>query len=379
MADHCALPPEQTSSEIVCRLEQDANAVRVKKLILYACKNWWENDPDRLSVISLQSLVKELRYLNPTLEHLQYKLHLLVGTLSKQEEYLQVATTIVENLTGLYRIAAPLEKTTISTNPLDAIGGELQDQITKILEQEAHSSRIKKLMIYAARKHWEPDSLKIDQAEINQLISELAHQYPTIESLQIGLAAIVKSLNKPIEYAAIANMILREMGKLYSQEDQVPSPESTNDLATQAIAPPSSQTAPAIELFDMRLEIVKFANPLRAKILLFSLVYYPFTCKEQDWSNLKLHSLEGLLRSVTTVCSSLEDLQSKLEAAAQQLNPPEDYIEVVSVILKSLKPGYASLQQHVQQALQITAEVTRANSTQVLISGMPKSSSAIEN
>lgn len=379
MADHRALPPEQTFSEIVRRLEQDANAARIKKLILYACKNWWENDPDRLSVISLQSLVQELRYLNPTLEHLKYKLHLLVGTLSKQEEYLQVATTIIENLTGLYRSATPIEKTTINTNPLDAIGGKLQNQITKILEQEVHSSRIKKLMIYAARKHWEADPLKIDQAEINRLISELAHQYPTIESLQIGLAAIVKSLNKPIEYAAIANMILREMGKLYSQEDEAISPESTNDLATQAVAPPSSQTAPAIELFDMRLEIVKFANPLRAKILLFSLVYYPFTCKEQDWSNLKLYSLEGLLRSVTTVCSSLEDLQSKLEAAAQQLNPPEDYIEVVSVILKSLKPGYASLQQHVQQALQITAEVTRANSTQVLISGVPKSSSAIGN
>lgn len=379
MADHRALPPEQTFSEIVRRLEQDASAARIKKLILYACKNWWENDPDRLSVISLQSLVQELRYLNPTLEHLKYKLHLLVGTLSKQEEYLQVATTIIENLTGLYRSATPIEKTTINTNPLDAIGGKLQNQITKILEQEVHSSRIKKLMIYAARKHWEADPLKIDQAEINRLISELAHQYPTIESLQIGLAAIVKSLNKPIEYAAIANMILREMGKLYSQEDEAISPESTNDLATQAVAPPSSQTAPAIKLFDMRLEIVKLANPLRAKILLFSLVYYPFTCKEQDWSNLKLYSLEGLLRSVTTVCSSLEDLQSKLEAAAQQLNPPEDYIEVVSVILKSLKPGYASLQQHVQQALQITAEVTRANSTQVLISGVPKSSSAIGN
>jgi len=379
MADHRALPPEQTFSEIVRRLEQDANAARIKKLILYACKNWWENDPDRLSVISLQSLVQELRYLNPTLEHLKYKLHLLVGTLSKQEEYLQVATTIIENLTGLYRSATPIEKTTINTNPLDAIGGKLQNQITKILEQEVHSSRIKKLMIYAARKHWEADPLKIDQAEINRLISELAHQYPTIESLQIGLAAIVKSLNKPIEYAAIANMILREMGKLYSQEDEAISPESTNDLATQAIAPPSSQTAPAIELFDMRLEIVKFANPLRAKILLFSLVYYPFTYKEQDWSNLKLYSLEGLLRSVTTVCHSLEDLQSNLEVAAQQLNPPEDYVEVVRVILKSLKPGYISLQQHVQQALQITAEVTRANSTQVLISGVPKSSSAIGN
>lgn len=380
MADHCALPPEQTLFEIVRQLEQDANAVRIKKLILYACKNWWENDPDRLSVISLPSLVQELRYLNPTLEHLQYKLHLLVGTLSKQEEYLQVATTIVENLTGLYRSAAPIEKMTIITNPLDAIRGALQNQITKRLEQEASASRIKKLMIYAARKHWEPDPLKVDQAEINKLISELAHQYPTIESLQIGLAAIVKSLNKPIEYAAIANMILREMGKLYSQEDRVPSPEPRDDLATHPIDLPIPHTVePAIELFDMRLEIVKFANPLRAKILLFSLVYYPFTCKEQDWSNLKLYSLEGLLRSVTTICGSLEDLQSKLEAAAQQLNPPEDYIEVVSVILKSLKPGYISLQQHVQQALQITAEVTQANSTQVLISGMPKSSSAIGN
>ncbi|MCY7321142.1 MAG: hypothetical protein LH660_04910, partial [Phormidesmis sp. CAN_BIN36] len=90
---------------IVCQLEQDANAVRIKKLILYASKNWWENDLDRLSVISLQSLVQELRYLNPTLEHLLYKLHLLVGTLSIKEEYLQVATTIIENLTGLYRSA----------------------------------------------------------------------------------------------------------------------------------------------------------------------------------------------------------------------------------------------------------------------------------
>ncbi len=380
MADHLALPPEPTSSEIVRRLEQDANAVRIKKLILYACKNWWENDADRLRVISLQSLVQELRYLNPTLEHLQYKLHLLVGTLSKQEEYLQVATTIIENLTGLYRVAVPIEKTVISINPLDAIGGELQTQVAEILKQEANSNRIKKLMIQAARKYWEPDPLKVERAEINQLIGELAHQYPTIESLQIGLAASVKSLNKPIEYAAIANMILREMGKLYSHEAQAVRPEPADDLATREIVPIAHAAEPAIELFDMRLEIIKFANPLRVKILLFSLVYYPFTDKEKDWSNLKLYSLEGLLRSVTTLCNSLEDLQSNLEAMAQQLNPPEDYIEVVSVIIKSLKPGYVKLQQHVKQTLESSpAETTQANSTQVLTTSMQMSNSAIEN
>ncbi len=380
MADYPALSPEQTSSEIIRQLEQDANAVRIKKLILYACKSWWENDPNRLSGISLQTLVQELRYLNPTLEHLRYKLHLLVGTLSKQEEYLQVAATIIEKLTGLYRVGVPLEKTTSNANSIHEIGGELQTKITKRLEQEAESSRIKKLMICAVHKYWELDPLKVDQAEIDKLISNLVHQYPTIESLQIGLAAIVKSLNKPSEYAAIANMILREMGKLYSQEERVPSPASTDDLVPQEVVPISHPAEPAIELFDMRLEIVKFANPLRTKILLFSLVYYPFTYKEQDWSNLKLYSLEGLLRSVTTICNSVEDLQSTLEAMAQQLTPPEDYTEVVSVIIKSLKPGYVKLQQHVRQALQSSpAEVTQANSTQVLMTTMPKSNSAIRN
>ncbi len=370
---------------IVCQLEQDANAVRIKKLILYACKNWWENDLDRLSVISLQNLVQELRYLNPTLEHLQYKLKLLVGTLSKQEEYLQVANTIIENLAGLYRTATPIEKITINTNPLDGIGGELQTQITQALEQEANSSsRIKKLMICAARKYWEADTIKVEQAEIKKLISELAHQYPTIESLQIGLAAIVKSLNKPIEYAAIANMILRQMGKLYIQEDTVqenaPFQKSVDSQPSQALDQPVCQTAdPIISLFDMRLEIIKFANPLRAKILLFSLVYYPFAGKEQDWSNLKLHSLEGLLRSVTTVCSSLEALQLKIEAAAHQLSQPEDYLAVASVILKSAKPGYAALQQQVEQALESNADVTRADSTQVLIAPVSKSISRIAN
>ena len=364
---------------IVCQLEQDANAVRIKKLILYACKNWWENDLDRLSVVSLQSLVQELRYLNPTLEHLQYKLKLLVGTLSKQEEYLQVANTIIEKLAGLYRTAPAVEKTTINTNPLDGIGGESQAQITQALEQQANSSsRIKKLMICAAHKYWETDPIKVEQAEIKKLISELAHQYPTIESLQIGLAAIVKNLSKPIEYASIANMILREMGRLYVQAE-VPL-ESVDNLTAQALNQPACQaTDPAISLFDMRLEIVKSANPLRAKILLFSLVYYPFTGKEQDWSNLKLYSLEGLLRSVTTVCSSLEALQLKLEAAAHQLNQPEDYLAVASVIVKSVKPGYAELQQQVKQALDSSADVTRADSTQVLSVSVSKSALGIGN
>ena len=367
---------------IVRQLEQDANAVRIKKLILYACKNWWENDLDRLSVVSLQSLVQELRYLNPTLEHLQYKLKLLVGTLSKQEEYLQVANTIIKNLAGLYRTATTIEKTTINTNPLDGIGGELQTQITQALAQEENSSRIKKLMICAARKYWETDPIKVEQTEIKKLISELAHQYPTIESLQIGLAAIVKSLNKPIEYAAIANMILRELGKLYVQENDVQESASLHKSAdglTSQVIPPLSQSAdPAISLFDMRLEIVKFSNPLRAKILLFSLIYYPFTGKEQDWSNLKLYGLEGLLRSVTTVCSSLEALQIKLEEAAHQLNQSEDYLEVASVILKSVKSGYVQLQQQVQHALESSAaDVTRADSTQVLIAPLSRPISGV--
>jgi hypothetical protein len=354
---------------IVHQLEQDVSAIRIKKLILYACKNWWENDPDRLAAISLQSLVEELRYLYPSLAQLQYKLRIVVGTLNKQEEYSQVATLITEKLAALYVVrASTSEDVTMIRIPTKSIASDLQNQITAALAKDTNLSRIKKLMICSTRKYWETDSSKVDQIELRDLVGDLARLHPNLESLRMGLAVVVKNLSKPIEYAAIADSIVREMCRLYRDSSPESAAEATAIEIIPAKQPLSEEKGQPIDLFDLRLELMKYVNPLRAKILLFSVSYYDFECKQQDWSNLKLYSLEGLLRNVTTIGNSFAELQAKLQETAHRLNEPEEYAEVARVILKCLKPIYLELQQQVQNALSSSvADVTQAKTTQVLI------------
>ncbi|WP_446870113.1 hypothetical protein [Phormidesmis sp. 146-12] len=369
MADECVL---QRSQKIADQLEQDASAVRVKKLIIYACKSWWETDPDILSVINLEKLVSELRQLHPTLEQLQARLKTLVGTLNKRDEYFPIAHLISQAMEALYDAQSEFVEVTTAV-PL--CHPQIQE-IASRLQQNLDLSRIKKLMLSTARNYWETDPLKIHHAQLQDLIDELWKRYPTLEELSTGLAAVVKTLNKPVEYALIAETILLEMRSLYQIQsnlptdllppsDQVTAPDLLKVNPLPIIAP---VPADLIDLFDLRLEIIKYANPLRAKILLFSIVYYRFSFSPQDWSNLKLYTLEGLLRSLTTVCESIADLQTKLRETAQHLNQPDEFVDVAHVLLKCLKPSYSKLQQQVQQAMNDNiTDPTQASATQVLL------------
>lgn len=319
---------------IVMQLEQDPNALRIKKLLLYTCKNWWESDSTRLSVISLQSLIEEIRIAHPTIEQLRSRLTHLIGTLNKSSDYAAVGQIIIAVLQRLYA----QEAVTIITPPESR------------LEQDVNLSRIKKLLIYTCRHYWEANSHVIEQISLQELLSELFQLYPTLEALRSGFSATIKTLNKPVEYALIAELIVRDMESQYGQE------------ATPAIAEPVE----SINLFDVRLEILKSANPLQVKILLFSSAYYVFEFSQQDWINLKLYSLEGLLKTVLSQTSSIEAFQQTLTAKAEQLKNSEQYLELVPVILRSLRSSYTKLQRQLQHALQSgsVADRTLAGSTQ---------------
>jgi hypothetical protein len=337
----------QNASRIVHQLEQDVQALRIKKLLLYACKDCWESDSTRLHEISLDSLVLETLQNYPTPEHLKSRLSHLVGTLNKSAEYLQIATLITSTLTPLYENAAP-EITLIRTPKAEP------HPIAQILEQDLNLSRIKKLLICVCHKYWEANPYVIEQIRLSELLEELVKQYPTITALSEGLASTVRTLNKPIEYALVAETILQAIKPLYSQPVE-PKPAAKAELPQP------------IELFDIRLEMMKYANPLRAKILLFSLAYYRFEFRSQDWSNLKLYSLDGLLRTVLSQSILVDELHQKLRQVAEQLTESEAYLEAANAIVKALKPNYTSLQQQLQQALQSSsvADVTCANATQL--------------
>jgi hypothetical protein len=331
---------------VIQQLEQDANALRIKKLLLYVCKNWWENDATRLNVISLASLVEEIRQTHLTVEHLRSRLTHLVGTLNKSAEYFSIAHTIASALEILYT-----QETTAIAVPKSPVP---QDPIIEKLEQEVQVIRIKKLLICACRKYWEANPKVIEQIALKELIDDLIELHPTFDQLRSGLNAVVKTLNKPIEYFAITEIILREVEVRYGKANE-PQPISETVEGT-------------IDLFDIRLEILKYANPLQTKILLFSVAYYLFEFRNQDWLNLRLYSLDGLLRTVLSQTSSLEDLQQKLQSKAQYLGQSEQYVEIVPVIVKSLKSKYTLLQRQIQKIMQSSsvADMTCAGSTQLV-------------
>ncbi|MBW4418634.1 MAG: hypothetical protein KME13_05340 [Myxacorys californica WJT36-NPBG1] len=371
------------SALIAHQFERDTHAVRIKKLMLYACKDWWENDSARLSAIDLEELVDELRQRYPTLERLRSHLNHLVGMLNKSAEYQVVAQFITTELSVLYVTSGSDSEATTqivsSSQPVTP-----HAKIAHLLESDANLSRIKKLLICVCRKYWEANPYVIEQTLLTDLLQELTKAYATLDCLRVGLAAAVKTLNKPIEYALIAEAILQVIEPLYSIEippAKPPRPTAT-DLAPTAEAYSPSKPLP-IDLFDLRLEIFKYTNPLRAKILLFSLAYYRFEFRSQDWSNLKLYSLEGLLRTilsqaVSTECTSnrtaLEDLQHRLQEMAQQFSDPSElgggneYLDVGQALVKALKPNYSVLQQQIQHALQSgsAADITCASPTQVV-------------
>lgn len=330
---------------VVSQLDQDANALRIKKLLLYVCKNWWENDVTRLSAISLRSLIEEIRQTHPTFEYLRSRLIQLVSTLNKSAEYFPIANTIATTLEILYK-----QDTTVVSVP------EPQDPIVQKLENEVHLIRIKKLLICVCRKYWEANPKVIEQIDLKELIDELVELHPTIDQLRSSLAATVKTLNKPIEYSLIAGIILGEVEARYGEASSPPAESETGEeLGT-------------IDLFDVRLEILKYANPLQTKILLFSLAYYLFEFREQDWLNLKLYSFDGLLRTVLSQTASIEDLQQKLQSKAQQLRESDLYIEIVPIVTRALKSKYTLLQRQIQQVMQTgsVADMTCASSTQLV-------------
>lgn len=356
---------------IAAGLQRSANAARIQKLIFYVCRNRWENDPIQLESLNLQDLIAELHQLAPTLAALRQLLNRFVETLSKRTEYTLIANTIIDQLQPLYPfqttpLAPHSSSASVEAERTETINVPAQpvrpttsySQVIQALEQDPNAARIKKLMLYICRREWETDTGKLTHLDMGTLVQELHRLAPTIDQLESNLQAIVSSLNKPAEYGAIAQTLIRKFRPLYLDPpvsrpaaSQVASPvvtlaellpatspdSSTPPFASEPQDPPNNQT---FNLFDARLGIMKYANPLRAKIVIFSALHSDFDFSGQDWLSLRMYELDGLLRQLLDLCKSYTDLEALLYAAARRLPDAEENVEIASVIIKCLRPFY---------------------------------------
>lgn len=274
----------------------------------------------------------------------------------------------------------------------------LAGQVAHILRQHQEQVRIQKLIFAVARGYWENNLQVIEQVGLPHLLLELRQRYPSPGELQEGFNQIVNNINKATLYLAIAKLIIQQMQGLYgggsNNNGQAPFPADNDEPETGLIlpvianpqpvaynnaqqtsiidfgalplpAPPPHrprQTDPIVtvlgavvpsppgvplqaqtdakeyNLFDIRSEIMQYTNPLRAKILLFSVLFQSWDEHSPDWGLVRSYGLDDLVEQLILSRKRPNDVEIKLNAQASQMFDHEEYQQTAQTLIKIIKP-----------------------------------------
>ncbi len=408
--DEIKSPIETLIDEFSDDLEMSEDPVRAKKLICLVCTGILENDLTRLNNFSFVELIHDLYQQYPTIEALKENLVKSVKTIGiqKQRQYLIVAKIIFNAASKLYQqsaIAEPVvpsqfnpssqsvhQPVSYSVSHLVINAGSAQliapfdtdtsDELSLLdsypnddsdiyewvahdIDTDAQQMRLKKLLLYTYQDVWESNLRQLNSVNWVSLLKELVSFMPTFAQLEALLQEAIQRVSKPAEYLAIGNLLLTKLAPLY--------PDLAYSHNVEAIAPPIApilnQPNPYLDipnkskipfdhqiasnLFDLRLELMRFTSSMRAKILLFSVLYYPFDPDRDNWQDLRTHSLDGLLRQLFYAYFTFDKAENAIWKTARSLSEPNAYDQSASYILQVVKTLYDQLQ---SQSMQHPAE-----------------------
>jgi hypothetical protein len=381
--------------EVIRDFATAQHLTRIKKLLVYACTQRWESNTDRLAQFNLHDLIQTLMTLAPTLDQLQTYLHQVTQTLSKPAEYLLIANMIVQHLRPLY--VGPISSPHLQAN------SHVYWQIAQTLEQETEHLRIRKLLVLVCRNYWEADRDRLLAIDLPELLMELHQLTQSLENLRAVIASVVQTTSKPVQYQAIADRIIDACQGFYpsttSQETNLRSIDNStasnpthlqlNQLTQQELMSSSehssypsftassgeqvgvsqpaqdqdchadgkgdrrlyAQPIPTFsrpELYDLRLEIMKYAVPLLAKHLLFLIVYTPpghaseqeqaeFAVDPDAWMSLKNRDLDDLIEESLKHYPTLDDLNAALQLTVRSLPNSQRHMSVATAIVRAVR------------------------------------------
>lgn len=221
------------------------------------------------------------------------------------------------------------------------------------IDTDSQQMRLKKLLFYTYQDVWESDLRQLNSVDWESLLKELVSFMPTFSQLVALVTEAVQRVSKPTEYTSIGNLLLTKLEPLYpaygNLNPLLPSPSVVNfqnfPIVESAI-PVKKPFEPKIaeNLFDQRLDLMRFTNPMRAKILLFSLLYYRFDPDRDNWQDLRSHALDELLRQIFYVYPTFEQAQSCLLQTARSLSESSIYEQSATHIMQAVKSLYDQLE-----------------------------------
>jgi hypothetical protein len=264
--------------QVVSSLENHLETERIQKLMFAACKNRWENDRSVINNYGLKNIILELRQNNPDFLSLRQTLNQIAENINKKALYLALADIILTQLEPLYD----------TDNDDEEEDNESKSQIlnTQIVHLKNDSDSAAKTTSFSTSRS---DPVDFSSSIINlnepQLVMELPFAEPAYSN------------NNPSNFPQI----------------------------------------PAYDPFEIRLEIFQYANPLRAKILIFSLLFHPWDRSGQDWSTLRSYTLEDLLKQLIQSGKSLQDIEVQLYNIAQTQMDTDANVQTASILVQTLQ------------------------------------------
>lgn len=229
------------------------------------------------------------------------------------------------------------------------------DEVVRTLEEDVNIARIKRIIFFACKEYWENDAEQLANVDLGNSIEELCRKYSRLEDIENVLNSIVSKVNKKAEYTLVADQIICQLSRLYEYQDFTKletnisnfggqeSPAFQDEFQAELPVVPEITRDPG-NLFDVRQKVLQQTNPLRAKILIFSLLYHEFTFSDRDWLLLKTQELDNLLRQLFNVCLTLAELETQLYRTAGNLDNKDESDRAASAIIQAMAPCYAKPQ-----------------------------------
>ena len=330
--------------QVIEKLNQHSNINEIKQIILFICLQKWEVELPKLQKINLKGLVQELIELTGTISELNALVQDALSGLDTH--YLGVGTVILSTIDCLYPDYQPLPQ-----NIYEEVAQSLTDPNKDIL-------RIKKLVFHVCRYDL-PDQYISSFSGAIQAIQQL---YPNLETLRNRLKLAIA--NKP-EYNEVVDMVVDELSAIYPTRsvagatfiesipaisntadhgvnDSIPLVDSNHGFANDNKVNQKSidQKIANLDLFDLRLEIIKYLSPLRAKILIFSTLNNVAESTNESISAIRTFELDDLLRDLFYAYKNPKDLEVELNNTAKQFKDVDEYEQAATVIMNAVRSIY---------------------------------------
>ena len=209
--------------------------------------------------------------------------------------------------------------------------------ISQRLGEHPEGDRLHKLLYWVVKGRWEMASTNLQRSPISALLQDLLGSAQTLDDLEQRLLQAADQLSKPEKYRQVAGLVVNGCQAFYTTTPAPAEIEEPEDWQPEDEMIASITAVAKVDRFEVRQLLMQQIPPLKAKILIFSMVRRPFTDLPADWTDLKEKSLDDWMAELLQTFPKRQDLEARLFALAPRIKILDQGLQVAEAVMQSAR------------------------------------------